>query len=122
MSNCIKIVNPSVEFISEENLSAASHIAKCARVCYGKEYKAPDKERDEKMIDGLESRGHTSMFRHSSIYLKWDLDFDRITLFNVFSSDKLDEVTTILKENAFSNNFGNYISCLKKSCNCSFII
>lgn len=37
--------------------------------CYGKEYKEPNQEADEKMVNGLIKRGHLSMLRHASIYL-----------------------------------------------------
>lgn len=37
--------------------------------CYGREYKEPNQEVDEKMIRGLETMGHLSMFRHASIYI-----------------------------------------------------
>lgn len=65
----MKIIEPHVELWSEENVSPESHIAHCARVCYGKEYKEPNQEADEKMVNGLIKRGHLSMLRHASIYL-----------------------------------------------------
>lgn len=65
----MKIIEPHVELWSEENVSPESHIAQCARVCYGKEYKEPNQEADEKMVNGLIKRGHLSMLRHASIYL-----------------------------------------------------
>lgn len=65
----MKFVEPKVEFLSELNISPESHIARCARVCYGKEYKEPNQEADKKMVDGLIKRQHLSMLRHSSIYL-----------------------------------------------------
>ena len=67
----MKIVEPKVELLSELNISPESHIARCARVCYGKEYKEPNQEADEKMVDGLIKRGHLSMLRHSSVYLSF---------------------------------------------------
>lgn len=63
------IIEPHVELWSEENVSPESHIAHCARVCYSKEYKEPNQEADEKMVNGLIKRGHLSMLRHASIYL-----------------------------------------------------
>jgi len=65
----MKIIEPKVELLSELNISPESHIARCARVCYGKEYKEPNQEADKKMVDGLIKRGHLSMLRHSSIYV-----------------------------------------------------
>ena len=64
----MKIIEPKVELLSELNISPESHIARCARVCYGKEYKEPNQEADEKMVNGLIKRNHLSMLRHSSAY------------------------------------------------------
>lgn len=46
----MKIIEPKVELLSEIGISSESHIARCARVCYGKEYKEPNREVDEKMV------------------------------------------------------------------------
>ena len=67
----MKIVEPNVELWDSTNVSQESHIAHCARVCYGKEYKEPNPEADRKMVDGLIKRGHLSMLRHASVYLKY---------------------------------------------------
>ena len=64
----MKIIEPKVEFLSEIGISPESHIARCARVCYGKEYKEPNQEADKKMVDGLIKRNHLSMLRHNSAY------------------------------------------------------
>ena len=64
----MKIIEPKVELLSELDISPESHIARCARVCYGKEYKEPNQEIDSKMVEGLIKREHLSMLRHSSIY------------------------------------------------------
>lgn len=65
----MKLIEPKVELLSELNISPESHIARCARVCYGKEYKEPNQEADEKMVDGLIKREHLSMLRHASVYV-----------------------------------------------------
>ena len=65
----MKIIEPKVELLSEIGISPESHIAHCARVCFGKEYKEPNQEADEKMINGLIKRGHNSMLRHASVYI-----------------------------------------------------
>lgn len=70
----MKIIEPKVELLSEIGISPESHIARCARVCYGKEYKEPNLETDRKMVKGLVKRGHLSMFRHASIYIS-DLQY-----------------------------------------------
>ena len=67
----MKLIEPKVELLSELNIFPESHIARCARVCYGKEYKEPNQEADKKMVDGLIKRGHLSMLRHSSVYLSF---------------------------------------------------
>lgn len=67
----MKIIEPKVELLSELNISPESHIARCSRTCYGKEYKEPNQEADKKMVDGLIKRGHLSMLRHASVYLKY---------------------------------------------------
>ena len=64
----MKIIEPKVELLSELNISPESHIARCSRTCYGKEYKEPNQEADEKMVDGLIKREHLSMLRHASKY------------------------------------------------------
>ena len=65
----MKIIEPKVELLSEIGISPESHIARCSRVCYAKEYKEPNQEADEKMVDGLIKRGHNSMLRHASVYI-----------------------------------------------------
>lgn len=65
----MKIIEPKVKLLSELNISPESHIARCARTCYGREYKEPNQEADKKMVEGLIRRRHLSMFRHASIYL-----------------------------------------------------
>lgn len=65
----MKLIEPSVELWSEESVvDSSQHIARCARVCYGKEDKEPNLEADKKMVDGLIKRGHLSMLRHASVY------------------------------------------------------
>lgn len=75
----MKLIEPKVELWSELGISPESHIARCARVCYGHEDKAPNQEADEKLVDGLTKRGHYSMFRHSSIYempqVRWQSEY-----------------------------------------------
>lgn len=64
----MKIIEPKVELLSELDITPESHIARCARVCYGREYKEPNQEADEKMVQGLIKNGHLSMLRHASFY------------------------------------------------------
>ncbi len=58
----MKIIEPSVEYWKQgDNVKA--HVAKCARVCYGKET-----GNDDVTINTLLKKHHWSMFRHESVY------------------------------------------------------
>jgi len=58
----MKIIEPSVEYWKQgDNVKA--HVAKCARVCYGKE-----SGNDDVTINTLLKKHHWSMFRHESVY------------------------------------------------------
>jgi thymidylate synthase ThyX len=85
----MKITEPKVELLSELDITPESHIARCARVCYGREYKEPNQEADEKMVDGLIKRGHLSMLRHSSVYYEF-LPYERIP--TVFMSEYVNSI------------------------------
>lgn len=87
----MKIIEPKVELLSELNISPESHVARCARVCYGKEYKEPNQEADEKMVYGLIMRGHLSMLRHASVYIS-----------------HLDEILPYLEEHIVNSPYWNY--------------
>lgn len=65
----MELIEPEVELLSELGITPESHIARCARVCYGREYKEPNQEADKKLVEGLINRGHLSMLRHASMYL-----------------------------------------------------
>lgn len=87
----MKIIEPKVELLSEIGISPESHIARCARVCYGKEYKEPNQEADKKMVDGLIKRNHLSMLRHASVYIS-----------------HLEEILPYLKEHIANSPYWNY--------------
>ena len=57
----MKIIEPKVELWLQED--AKAHVAKCARVCYGREA-----GNDEATIRRLINSKHWSMFRHESVY------------------------------------------------------
>ena len=57
----MKIVEPKVELWLQEG--AKAHVARCARVCYGRET-GNDEATIKRLIDGK----HWSMFRHESVY------------------------------------------------------
>ena len=92
----MKIIEPKVELLSELNISPESHIARCARVSYGKEYKEPNREVDEKMVISLIKRGHNSMLRHASVYI-----------------NHLDEVLPYLEKHIANSPYWNYSMSLK---------
>lgn len=55
------IIEPKVELWEEEDKVA--HVARCARLCYGK-----DSGNDAALYNSLEKRKHLSMFRHETYY------------------------------------------------------
>ncbi len=57
----MKIVKPSAELWIPEN--HVQHVARCARVCYGK-----DSGDDERLYNALKASRHNSMFRHETHY------------------------------------------------------
>lgn len=99
----MKIVEPKVELLSELNISPESHIARCARVCYGKEYKEPNQEADKKMVDGLIKRGHLSMLRHASVYLYHTEDLPTYLKWRIVHSPYWNNDA---KEGVFNSNYG----------------
>lgn len=58
----MKIVKPSVELWYQGD-DKVKHVAKCARVCYGRE-----SGNDQILYDNLEKNNHLSMFRHETYY------------------------------------------------------
>ena len=74
----MELIEPEVELLSELGITPESHIARCARVCYGREYKEPNQAADKKLVEGLINRGHLSMLRHASMYLSHTEDIFRI--------------------------------------------
>lgn len=59
----MKIIEPKVELWQQGDNSKA-HVARCARVCYGRET-----GNDEATIERLINDGHWSMFRHETYYM-----------------------------------------------------
>lgn len=58
----MKIIEPKVELWQQGN-DAKAHVARCARVCYGKET-----GNDEATVKRLINSKHWSMFRHETVY------------------------------------------------------
>lgn len=59
----MKIIEPSVGLWKQGD-DVKAHVAKCARVCYGKET-----GNDDVTINTLLKKHHWSMFRHESVYV-----------------------------------------------------
>lgn len=59
----MKIIEPKVE-LWQQGDNAKAHVARCARVCYGRET-----GNDEATIKRLINDGHWSMFRHETYYM-----------------------------------------------------
>ena len=59
------LVDPSLEYLKQDDMIGNNHIAQCAAVCYKTE-----KFNTDKMIERLVRDGHLSMFRHASHYYR----------------------------------------------------
>lgn len=57
----MKIIEPKVELWMPQNM--VQHVARCARVCYGK-----DKGDDNRLYNNLTDNDHLSMYRHETHY------------------------------------------------------
>lgn len=82
----MELIEPEVELLSELGITPESHIARCARVCYGREYKEPNQEADKKLVEGLVKRGHLSMLRHASMYLGHIEDIPQLLAMRIANS------------------------------------
>lgn len=58
----MKIINPDVKLWLQGD-DKVKHVAKCARVCYGRK-----SGNDEALYENLEKNNHLSMFRHETYY------------------------------------------------------
>lgn len=61
----MRLIEPKAELWSEENTTHEEHIARCARVCYGREGAGKD---PRKLVGGLIKAKHLSMLRHATHY------------------------------------------------------
>lgn len=73
----MKIIEPKVELWLQGD-DPISHVAKCARVCYGNAISKGEKA-DDALYDSLAKAGHNSMFRHQSVYatIPYDIWFNQ---------------------------------------------
>lgn len=58
----MRILEPKIE-LWQQGEDKVAHVARCARVCYGRE-----SGNDEALYSGLEKRNHLSMYRHETYY------------------------------------------------------
>lgn len=66
------LIEPKVELLKEDNFY--SHVANCARVCYASNNNS--NINDEQFCKNvLIANNHLSMFRHATIYCKYDKDY-----------------------------------------------
>ena len=61
----MEVINPSLDYLKQEDMIGNDHVAKCAAICYKTE-----KFNTNKMIEQLVRNGHLSMFRHASHYYR----------------------------------------------------
>lgn len=72
----MKIIGPSVT-LWEQTDDKISHVARCARVCYGKE-----KGNDNILYENLKKKKHWSMFRHETWYAAVPVSYHDGIVFN----------------------------------------
>ena len=66
------LIEPKVELLKEDNFY--SHVANCAKVCYASNNNS--NINDEQFCKNvLIANNHLSMFRHATIYCKYDKDY-----------------------------------------------
>ena len=73
----MKIIAPSVK-LWEQTDDKISHVARCARVCYGKE-----EGNDDILYENLKKRKHWSMFRHETWYAAVPVSYHDGIIFNI---------------------------------------
>lgn len=61
----MELINPSLEYLKQEDIIGNNHVAKCAAICYRTE-----KFISTKMVYNLVRDGHISMFRHATRYYR----------------------------------------------------
>jgi hypothetical protein len=96
----MKIVEPFVELWKQGD-DVKAHVAKCARVCYGKE-----SGNDNVTINTLLKKHHWSMFRHESVYVirlsnLYDIDWKTN---NTFKDKNIKDITV--------KDYNNYIKSI----------
>lgn len=104
----MKIVKPSIELWHQGD-DKVKHVAKCARVCYGRE-----SGNDQILYNNLEKNNHLSMFRHETYYaavpIKHDLIYNAICAY--FHSPYIKYIT--YKDYCYVITNGNFMRDIMK--------
>lgn len=107
----MKIIEPKVE-LWEQGENKIAHVARCARVCYGRE-----SGNDEALYGSLEKRNHLSMYRHETYYTAINTVNNRSLLFEVLAGYQhcpyINYVT--FKDKTYIVTNGNFIRDISKS-------
>ena len=107
----MRILEPKIE-LWQQGEDKVAHVARCARVCYGRE-----SGNDEALYGGLERRNHLSMYRHETYYAaintvdKRSLVFEALTGYQHCSY--INYVT--FKDKTYIVTNGNFIRDIAKS-------
>lgn len=102
----MKIINPSVKIW--RHINSAQHIARCARVCYGKDSTIGMEKADKALLELLEQKGHLSMFRHTTRYFKVP-HFERLDLYNKLKNLDVDRISNFIGIDIFTTIDNAYV-------------
>lgn len=105
----MKIIEPKVELWRQED--AKAHVARCARVCYGKET-----GNDEATVKRLINSKHWSMFRHETVYAMipiklWYENFGEVL--NVYKASPYISWVTV-RDYIYVSTNGNFMLDIEK--------
>lgn len=107
----MKIVEPKIE-LWQQGENKITHVARCARVCYGRE-----SGNDEVLYGNLERNKHWSMFRHETYYAAINTVDKRSLVFKALAGYRycpyIDYVT--FKDKIYIVANGNFIRDISKS-------
>ena len=107
----MKIIEPNVE-LWQQGEDKVAHVARCARVCYGRE-----SGNDEALYGGLERRNHLSMYRHETYYAAINTVNKRFFLLEVLAGYQhcpyINYVT--FRDKTYIVTNGNFIRDISKS-------
>lgn len=82
----MQVIEPKIEIYSQMGITEDQHIARCARICYGKENEILDTNKSKEFVEEAIKRGHKSILRHASVYYIVYKDENNVTEFNSISA------------------------------------